>query len=122
MEESLTISNDRISKLEDQVRECDDRRDVRTGVDDVNDGFVVDICSDEPTVSEVTHELSLVKHELTKLQSILQQKEKELTEVKVQHATVAVAANLENTKQVMITSRIYPCKSYAYSGGTSYVP
>ena len=122
MEESLTISNERISKLEDQVRECDDRRYVRTGVDDVNDGFVVDICSDEPTVSEVTHELSLVKHELTKLQSILQQKEKELTEVKVQHATVAVAANLENTKQVMITSRISLCKSYAYSGGTSYVP
>ena len=39
----------------------------------VEDGFVVDICAEAPNLSEVTHELSAVKFELTKLQSILQQ-------------------------------------------------
>jgi hypothetical protein len=42
----------------------------------------------------------LCPQELTKLQSILQQKEKELTEVRVKSASVAVAANLENSRQV----------------------
>ena len=70
---------------------------------DANDGVVVDICSDEPTLDELSHELSIVKQELTKLQTILQQKEKELTEVKVKSASVAVAANLENSKLVNLS-------------------
>lgn len=42
----------------------------------VEEGLVVDICAQAPTLSEVTHELSIVKFELTKLQSILQVRKK----------------------------------------------
>ena len=101
LEERLSLSSLRVSQLERQVKDLEERREDRSiKAVDANDGFVVDICSDEPTLDEVSHELSIVKQELTKLQTILQQKEKELTEVKVKSASVAVAANLENTKLV----------------------
>ena len=101
LEERLSLSSQRVSQLERQIKDLEERRvDRNIEVVDANDGFVVDICSDEPALDEVSHELSIVKQELTKLHTILQQKEKELTEVKVKSASVAVAANLENTKLV----------------------
>ena len=106
LEERSSLSSQRVAQLENQVRSLESRKVVerepstveRTFVD--NEAFVVDICSETPNLSEVTHELSSLKFELTKLQNILQQKERELTEVKVKSANVAVAANLENSKQV----------------------
>ena len=101
LEERLSLSSQRVSQLERQIKELEERRvDRNIEAVDANDGFVVDICSDEPALDEVSHELAIVKQELTKLHTILQQKEKELTEVKVKSASVAVAANLENTKLV----------------------
>ncbi len=99
------MSTKRVSQLENQVRELESRKIVERSltVDTTfveNEAFVVDICSETPNLSEVTHELSSLKFELTKLQNILQQKERELTEVRVKSANVAVAANLENSKQV----------------------
>lgn len=82
-------------------------RDKLTTTVDKDDGFVVDICSELPNLSEVTHELSAVKFELTKLHSLLQQKERELTEVRVNSENVAVAANLENSKQVGLDVFLY---------------
>ncbi len=98
LEERTNLSSQKISQLENKVRELE--RDKLTTTVDKDNGFVVDICSEMPNLSEVTHELSAVKFELTKLHSLLQQKERELTEVRVNSENVAVAANLENSKQV----------------------
>ena len=106
LEERSSLSSQRIVQLESKVRDLESQLISKSHCNamsrDESDGFVVDIFT-EPSSnlsSEVSRELSSVKEELNKLQSILLEKERELTEVKVQSATVAVAANLEITKQV----------------------
>ena len=99
------MSSQRIVQLENHIKELESQIIATSHCNaisrDENDhGFVVDIFAESSNLSEVGFELSSLKQELTKLQSILLEKERELTEVKVKSATVAVAANLENTKQV----------------------
>ena len=98
------MSSQRVVQLEKQIKELESQIVVTSQCNAIsrheNDGFVVDIFAESSNLSEVSYELSSLKQELTKLQNILLEKERELTEVKVKSATVAVAANLENTKQV----------------------
>ena len=100
------MSTQRVVHLENHIKELESQIIATSQGNamsrDQNDGFVVDIFAESSNLSEVGFELSSLKQELTKLQTILLEKERELTEVRVKSATVAVTANLENTKQVCI--------------------